>query len=698
MIKRIASSGLIVALLTVSIAAAESEIQTDWSGGDGVLLPTSSWDDRFSVGSDVDWYSIPGQFSLTLARTGVAADLEGAYHVSVVDIDDDDDPDILASCNVGFDGRISWWENLDGSGSSWSEHLIEGYEIDVSQQHVADIDNDGDPDALASIWDDDSIVWWSNDDGVGGAWTKHVVDQSMAYARGVYAADINDDGDMDILGTAFAGSVVAWYENADGQGTGWTKHVVDGYCYHAAVVTAADLDADGDLDIIGSGRYSNDEDDFAWWENLDGAGTSWTIHQICDNYEADSIMLADIDNDLVDDLVCSFLGSVSWWSNDNGDGSLWTKHAIDDDVDDPRTVFPVDIDDDGDLDVVATVSDDAAIVWWSNDDGVGGAWTKHHVIGAYEFPTDACAADLDDDGALEILGCAYNANRIDWWEVEELAPVGVLHSSILDTRASEVDWGELIWDADVPDGAVLTVEVRAGDDFANLGDWMTVAASHDKIPAVLDDSRYFQYRLILEPSSTNESPLFDEIELFFESDAGLSGASLTAQAEDDGVLVGWTCSGETPAGVRVLRGADDPAAVSGSLPGGTTRWLDRGVEPGGSYVYWLETTEENGSVRRFGPSGSVVLPETTQRLILDIPYPSPASEALTLSYTLPEGCASALLTIYDISGRRIFTQTLEPTPGRHPLVLDVAGYPQGIYIARIAGDNASASRRFVISR
>jgi hypothetical protein len=678
-------------------AIAEEAVQTDWSGGDGVLLPTSSWEDRFSVGSDVDWYSIPGQFSLTLARTGVAADLEGAYQVSVVDIDDDDDPDILASCNVGFDGRISWWENLDGSGSSWSEHLIEGDEIDVSRQHVADIDDDGDPDALASIWDDDSIVWWSNDDGVGGAWTKHVVDQSMNYARGVYAADINDDGDMDILGTAFAGDVVAWYENADGQGTGWTKHVVDGYCNQAAVVTAADLDADGDLDIIGSGRYSNDEDDFAWWENLDGAGTSWTIHQICDNYEADSIMLADIDNDLVDDLVCSFLGSISWWSNDNGDGSLWTEHVIDDDVDNPRTVFPVDIDDDGDLDVVATVSDDDEISWWSNDDGWGEVWTKHHVIGAYDYPTDACAADLDDDGALEVLGCAHGANRIDWWEVEELAPVGVLRSSILDTHASEVDWGELIWDADVPDGAFLTVEVRAGDDFANLGDWMTVAASHDEIPAVLDDSRYFQYRLTLEPNSTNESPLFDEIELFFESDVGLDGLELSASPEDDGVLLGWIVEGDVPAGVRVLRGAENPVAVSDSLPGETRRWLDRGVTPGESYVYWLEVTEDDGSLRRCGPTEAVVVPEEAQRLALLAPYPSPARDTLTLTYFLPEA-QSATLSVYDISGRRIFTQLLDAVPGRHPLVLDVAGYPQGVYIARITGEGASASRRFVISR
>ena len=83
---------------------------------------------------------------------------------------------------------------------------------------------------------------------------------------------------------------------------------------------------------------------------------------------------------------------------------------------------------------------------------------------------------------------------------------------------------------------------------------------------------------------------------------------------------------------------------------------------------------------------------------LDAPLPSPADNSLTLSYTLPEDCSSASLTIYDLSGRRIDTQTLQPASGRHSLVLDVGEYPQGVYIARLAGEGASETRRFVISR
>jgi hypothetical protein len=184
---------------------------------------------------------------------------------------------------------------------------------------------------------------------------------------------------------------------------------------------------------------------------------------------------------------------------------------------------------------------------------------------------------------------------------------------------------------------------------------------------------------------------------YVPDDVGVEGVELAVTTEDAGVLLGWSVTGDTPASVRVLRGEENPVAVSDSLPGETRRWLDRGVTPVESYVYWLEATDADGHTKRYGPTEAVVVPEAAQRLALDEPYPSPATDSLTLTYFLPEA-QSATLSVYDISGRRIFTQLLDAVTGRHPLVLDVAGYQQGVYIARITGDNASATRRFVISR
>ncbi len=83
-------------------------------------------------------------------------------------------------------------------------------------------------------------------------------------AGSVYAADINGDGDMDVLGAAVFSNDIAWWENTAGDGTAWTEHTVDGAFDFARSVYAADIDGDGDIDVLGA-AYGTDE--IAWWES-----------------------------------------------------------------------------------------------------------------------------------------------------------------------------------------------------------------------------------------------------------------------------------------------------------------------------------------------------------------------------------------------------------------------------------------------
>ncbi|MBD3372539.1 MAG: T9SS type A sorting domain-containing protein, partial [Candidatus Coatesbacteria bacterium] len=154
----------------------------------------------------------------------------------------------------------------------------------------------------------------------------------------------------------------------------------------------------------------------------------------------------------------------------------------------------------------------------------------------------------------------------------------------------------------------------------------------------------------------------------------------------------------TPSSVRVLRGESDPVAVSGSLPGETTRWLDRDVTPGESYVYWLEATDSEGRTERFGPTEPVVVPEVERALTLDAPWPNPAADGVSLSFELPSGASEASITIYDLSGRIVETVDLGATTGRQTISLDTTTYRPGVYLATLATDTASETRRFVISR
>jgi hypothetical protein len=181
-------------------------------------------------------------------------------------------------------------------------------------------------------------------------------------------------------------------------------------------------------------------------------------------------------------------------------------------------------------------------------------------------------------------------------------------------------------------------------------------------------------------------------------DWDIEEVELTASPEDDGILLGWTVEGDVPASVRILRGEENPVAVSGSLDGSTVRWLDRDVEPGGSYVYWLEATDADGHTKRYGPTEAVVVPEQAQRLVLDEPWPNPADNSVSVAFSLPEA-QRVSLSVYDLAGRRVATLSEGELPaGRHAVSWDCAGEASGVYLLRLETAGEALSRRVVVGR
>jgi hypothetical protein len=164
------------------------------------------------------------------------------------------------------------------------------------------------------------------------------------------------------------------------------------------------------------------------------------------------------------------------------------------------------------------------------------------------------------------------------------------------------------------------------------------------------------------------------------------------------VLVGWTVTGDVPAGLRVLRGDAEPTYISGLMPGASARYLDRGVEPGGSYIYWLEVTDADGTVERFGPTEAVSIPEEAFTLALYAAYPSPSRDAVNFVYSIPAD-GRVVLSVYDLSGRRIATPVeADQAAGRHEVSWNCGDIPSGVYLYRLETNAGSLTRRLVVSR
>ena len=66
----------------------------------------------------------------------------------------------------------------------------------------------------------------------------------------VYAGDLDGDGDLDVLSASFGDDKIAWYENMDGKGSFGPQQVITTAAIRPRSVYAADLDGDGDLDVL----------------------------------------------------------------------------------------------------------------------------------------------------------------------------------------------------------------------------------------------------------------------------------------------------------------------------------------------------------------------------------------------------------------------------------------------------------------
>lgn len=127
------------------------------------------------------------------------------------------------------------------------------------------------------------------------------------------------------------------------------------------------------------------------------------------------------------------------------------------------------------------------------------------------------SSDVDGDGDMDVLGAAYNADDITWWDLLfGFLDYGQLTGSILDSGGAP-DWGQVTWTASEPANTDLTVELRAGNSPGAMGSWMTIAGSGDEIPSGFDGMRYLQYRITMTSDDGSASPILEDIAVNWNS-------------------------------------------------------------------------------------------------------------------------------------------------------------------------------------
>jgi len=190
-------------------------------------------------------------------------------------------------------------------------------------------------------------------------WTPNTITTTAFGARSVAVADLDGDGDLDVLSASIEDDKIAWYESDGGEN--FTAHTISTAADAVYWVAVADLDGDGDLDVLSASSY---DDKIAWYEN-DG-GENFTVHTITDTANsARSLAVADMDGDGDLDVLSASAQDekIAWYDNDGGEN--FTAHTITASALDARSVAAADLDGDGDMDVIS--GSHTGVAWYEND-------------------------------------------------------------------------------------------------------------------------------------------------------------------------------------------------------------------------------------------------------------------------------------------------------------------------------------------
>lgn len=345
-------------------------------------------------------------------------------NVRVTDLDSDGANDVLVCDALG--NRVSW---IHRRGETWEETTLAEVPAPAGAS-VVDLDRDGDPDivvaALGSLFPTNErtgrVVALVNDGSL--TFTPQILLEDVGRVADAVPGDLDGDGDIDVAVGVFGHITLG--------GIGWLERLEDGsFSFHWLLeqpgglnVPVADLDGDGDLDILGMVaqaaervvEFVNDGKGNFSQQTVFEAGTP--------SFGSSGMRLVDLDRDGDLDALHTngdafdVVGKqvpmhffqrpyhgVRWIENLGG--QRWATHEI-------HALYGAfgaaagDLDGDGDMDVFAvSMFNDwndplrQSAIWFENDGAQ--RFTAHGLGNSPTHQVTADLGDLDGDGRLDAV-------------------------------------------------------------------------------------------------------------------------------------------------------------------------------------------------------------------------------------------------------------------------------------------------------
>jgi FG-GAP-like repeat len=290
-------------------------------------------DGKLDIVSGDTWYRAPDWKPFPVREVARVGTYFNDFATLPLDVNGDGNVDFV-TCSY-FGRSVGWVENPGKAGAPWTDHEVD-VPGNIEASGMVDLSGDGVPDLLPNTVK--VVVWYEvvKKDGSKGVELKKHDLGAAAAGHGVGSGDVNGDGRVDLL------TPKGWFEApVDPSRDSWAWHPDWQLGATGIQILARDVDGDGLADIV----YGMGHDYGLFWlrqTKNSGGDRTWTKHTI-DNSVASvhALEWTDIDGDgKAHELVTGKRvyahevdpgatdGSLIAWYAFDPNTKSWTKHVI----------------------------------------------------------------------------------------------------------------------------------------------------------------------------------------------------------------------------------------------------------------------------------------------------------------------------------------------------------------------------------
>ena len=325
-----------------------------------------------------------------------------------------------ATGDVNNDGYIDilaghYWYEAPG----WQRHPLHadtllpvpGYST-TFLNFCMDVNNDGWADLIRFDQPGGVCVWYENAQKTGLLWKPHLILQSAGNETPLFV-DVDGDGRKDLIcNDAFARQVI-WLKSPTAKGdTSWQRYVISndtlrGTHRYTHGLGWGDVNKDGRNDvIIKSG----------WWESpADVKRTGWIFHPADLGKDCANMFVLDVDGDGDMDIISSSAHNYGIWWHEHEKNDMWATHEISKLFSQLHAMAMEDINGDRQPDLITGKRyfahngkdpgefEPAVLYWFEYQPGKTPRWLPHEVDNNSGIGNSFVVSDINKDGLKDIV-------------------------------------------------------------------------------------------------------------------------------------------------------------------------------------------------------------------------------------------------------------------------------------------------------